>query len=98
MSACAMLTYNNVTQAAWQSAQQAVAAKFGVQITTDSGNATSDGFTVHWNYDAARQMLSIQCTDSPFLVPCSAINSEINDMVEATLNQHNIAMARMVLP
>jgi hypothetical protein len=96
MSACAMQTYNNVTQAAWQSAKQAVAAKFGVQITTESGNASSDGFTVHWRYDAATQTLSIQCTDSPFLVPCSAINAEINNMVEATLNQHNIAMTRMV--
>ena len=96
MSACAMQTYNNVTQEAWQSAKQAVTAKFDVQITTDSGNASSDGFTVHWNYDARERTLSIQCTDSPFLVPCSAINTEINGMVEATLNQHNIAMTRMV--
>jgi hypothetical protein len=47
MSACGMQTFNKVTQAAWQSAKQAVAAKFGVQMTTDSGNVSSDGFTVH---------------------------------------------------
>ncbi len=95
MSACAMQTYNNVTQAAWEAAKQA-AARFGVQITAVSDNATSDGFTVHWSYDAATQTLSIQCTDSPFWAPCSTINAEINSMVEATLNQHNIAMTRMV--
>jgi hypothetical protein len=96
MSACAMQTYNNVTQAAWQSAKQTVPVKFGVQITSDSGNASSGGYTVHWNYDSNTEILSIQCTDSPLLVPCSFINSEINNMVEATLNQHNIVMARMV--
>jgi hypothetical protein len=96
MSACAMQTFNNVTQAAWQSAKQAVAAKFGVQITTDSGSVSSDGFTVHWSYDAQTEVLSIQCVDSPFFISCSAINSEIHDMVEATLNQHNIAMTHMV--
>jgi hypothetical protein len=82
-----MLTYDKVTQAAWQSAKQAVAAEFSVQITTDSGNASSNGFTVHWNYDAALQTLSIQCTDSPFWTPCSTINAKINSMVEAVLNQ-----------
>jgi hypothetical protein len=91
-----MQTYNNVTSAAWQSLKQAVAAQYGIQIERDSGNATEDGFTVHWNYDAGTQILSIQCTDSPFWAPCSTINSEINNKVEASLNQHNIAMARMV--
>jgi hypothetical protein len=96
MSACAMQTYNNVTPMAWQSLKQVVAAQYGIQITTDAGSTSSDGFTVHWSYDEATGMLSIQCTDSPFWAPCSTINFEINKMVEATLNQHNIAMARMV--
>jgi hypothetical protein len=91
-----MQTFNNVTPAAWRSAKQAVAAKFGVQIATDSGSVNSDGFTVYWHYDAGTGTLSIQCTDSPFFIPCSMINSEIHEMVEATLDQHNIAIAPMV--
>jgi hypothetical protein len=62
----------------------------------DSGNISSDGFTVYWNYDAGTEILSIQCTDSPFFITCSMINSEIHDMVETTLDQHNIAIALMV--
>jgi hypothetical protein len=95
MAAWAMLTYNNVTQAAWQSAKQAV-AQYGIQIATDSGNATRDGFTVHWNYNGQTRILSIQCTDSPFLVPCSTINSRINDVIESCLEQHNIEIAHMI--
>jgi hypothetical protein len=98
MSTCAMLTYNNFTQEAWQSVKQAVAAKYSVQITTDAGNASSEGFAVHWNYNSGTKVLSVQCTNSPIFVPCSAINSEINNMVEAVLNQHNITIARMVPP
>jgi hypothetical protein len=60
MSACAMQTYNNVTPASWQSLKQAVAAQYGIQNATDSGNATEDGFIVHWNYDTGTQILSIQ--------------------------------------
>ena len=96
MSACAMQNYNNVTTAAWETLKQVVAAHYGIQITRDSGNSSEDGFTVHWNYDGGTQMLSIQCTDNPFWISCSTINSEINNKVEASLNQHNIAMAHMV--
>ena len=96
MSACAMQTFNNVTSTAWLSVKQAVAAKFGVQITVDSSNITSHGFTVYWDYDPATETLSIQCTDSPFFVLCSKINSEIHDMVEAALNEHNVSMTHMV--
>src|SRR5271154_4566645 len=39
MSACAMLTYNNVSPAAWQAIKQQAAAKYNVLITTDSGSA-----------------------------------------------------------
>ena len=95
MSACAMLTYNNVSLTAWQTIKQAV-KKHNIMITADSGNAGADGFTVHWNYDPTSQILSIQCTDSPFLVPCSTINSKINDEVEACLSQHDIAITHMV--
>jgi hypothetical protein len=98
MSACAMLTYNNVTQGAWQSVKQTVATQYGIQITTDAGTSSAHGFTVHWNYEAGTQILSVQCTDSPFFVRCSTINSEINDKLEACLNQQNIAIARMVPP
>jgi hypothetical protein len=98
MSACAMQTFNNVTQAAWLSAKQAVAAKFGVQITTDSGSVTQTATLSIGTTTQGRKCYPSKCTDSPLLVPCSLINSEINNMVEATLNQHNIAIARMVPP
>lgn len=95
MSACAMLSYNNVTQAAWNCGIQ-TAAQYGVTITTPSGSATVNGFTIAWNYNAAQQTLTLQCTDSPFWAPCSTINSHINDAVEQCLSQNQVTLTRMV--
>ena len=93
--ACAMLSYNNVNQAAWECLVKAV-ADYGVTITTDTGQATAHGFTISWNFDRQSQILHIQCIQSPFFVPCSAINSHINDAIEKCLGQHNIALAAMI--
>jgi len=95
MSACAMLSYNNVTPTVWSCGVNA-AAQYGVQITPNIGQATPDGFTIAWNYNPGAETLSIQCTDSPFWAPCGLISSKINDAIEACLNQHNIEMVHMV--
>jgi hypothetical protein len=95
MSACAMLTYNNVTPAAWQCGVQ-LAAGYGVTITTDQGKASASGFTIAWNYNPSAQTLSLQCTDSPFIVPCSLINNFIDDKVHGCLSQNSVAMTAMI--
>jgi len=95
MSACAMLVYNNVTNAVWQCIKDAVAQQ-GFQIASDNDTASAQGFTVHWDYDSAVETLSIQCTDSPFLVPCSVINAKLDELVEACLTQHGLAPGHMV--
>ena len=95
MSACAMLVYNNVRSEVWQCIKNAVARQ-GFQIASDNDSASAQGFTVHWDYDSAVETLSIQCTDSPFLVPCSVINAKFDELVEACLTQHGLALVHMV--
>jgi hypothetical protein len=94
MSACAKLTFNNVTADAW-ACVQAAAAQYGV-TGANSGQQTVNGFTVAWSYDAAAQTLEIQCTDSPIFVSCSIINAHIHDAVEQCLADHQIEMTPMV--
>lgn len=90
-----MLTYNNVTPAAWQCGVQ-LAASYGVTITTNQGKASAKGFTIAWNYDPSAQTLSLQCTDSPFIVPCSLINNFIDEKVHSCLSQNGVAMTAMI--
>jgi hypothetical protein len=94
MSACAMLSYNNVTAAAFDCCK-AAAAKYGVTINSNSGSGTKDGFTVAWNYNPSLQTLSIQCTDSPWWAPCSMINGRINDAVEGCLTSNQVNLSQM---
>jgi trehalose-6-phosphatase len=85
MSACASQTWENITPAQWNSIKNTIAAKFKVVITTDSGTISQAGFTVTWNYVAPNPTtsgpLTIQVTESPLLIPCSAINSSISGIV-----------------
>jgi hypothetical protein len=92
---CAMLSYNNVTPAAWQCGVDK-AAGYGITISANVGSVTARGFTVKWNYAPAAETFTIQCTDSPWIVPCSLINGTINDAVEGCLNQHNLSIGEMV--
>ena len=94
MAACAMLSYNNVSEDAWNCILNAV-AQFGVTPNGDAGTASSNGFTVSWNYDRTAGTLSLQSLDSPFWISCSTINSHINDVVESCLSQHRIEMSPM---
>ena len=95
MSACPMLTFNNVTPAIWQCGVQA-AANFGVIITGNSGTVSKSGFTVAWNYNPQAQTCQIQCTDSPFIVPCSLINATITNAVEQCYGQNSAVLKEMV--
>ncbi len=52
-----------------------------------SGETSHMGVTIKWNYDESAHTLMVQCTESPFLLPCSVINSKINDLVTAVLGK-----------
>ena len=34
---------------------------------------------INFTYDAAQQVLTVQCVDKPGYIPCSVVNSKIND-------------------
>jgi hypothetical protein len=94
MSACAMLTFNNISTDTWRCIQEA-ASQYGI-TGSDSGQQTVNGFTVAWSFVAATQTLQIQCLDSPFFVGCSTINSHIHDAVENCLSNHQLELGPMM--
>jgi hypothetical protein len=57
----------------------------GIAISGNVGNASKDGITIQWSFDAGANTLTIQCTSSPFLVPCGTINSKIDELVDSCL-------------
>jgi len=83
MAACPELRYSNVSAAAWQRCKAAVSQY--VQIGTDQGEASARGVTIRWNYDAARQALSLQCLSKPFIVSCGYVNEQLGKAVKSCL-------------
>jgi hypothetical protein len=82
MGACATQTFSGVTQARFDCLVQKAAAA-GIAIAGDVGQASKDGITIRWQFDPAGQTLELQCTDSPFFLPCGTINAKIHDLVDA---------------
>jgi len=95
MSACGMQSFSNVTADVWNCCKS-TAANYGVQISSDSGSASSHGFTVNWNYDASSQVLQLQVTDKPFWAPCSIVNSKIHDAVDECYANHGASGSSMI--
>jgi hypothetical protein len=77
--ACDQLTYVSVDASAWVRVKHAVGDEYGITIESDSGEASSRGFTLRWSYVASEQTLEVQCLQKPFLVPCSVVNKRIED-------------------
>jgi hypothetical protein len=94
MSACSMLTYSGVTPAVWTCIKNAVSPY--IKNPPDSGTVTVDGFTIYWNYNPGAGTFQVQCTDSPWWAPCSAINGKINDVIEGCLSQSNAVQVKLV--
>jgi hypothetical protein len=59
----------------------------GVESLGTSGQTSHMGVTIKWAYDESANTLSVQCTESPFLLPCSLINSKIADLVNEVLSK-----------
>jgi hypothetical protein len=73
--------FSNIPPEKWLALQKK-AAQNGIDLNTDVGQITQQGFTFSWQYDSGLATLTIQCLDHPFLVPCSAINGKIYDIAD----------------
>ena len=84
MAGCSADSFSNVSAAAFN-CLVTKAAKYGVTIGKDSGNGSTTGFTVSWNYDRAASKLTIQCTDKPFWAPCSTVKNKVREEIQACI-------------
>jgi hypothetical protein len=81
MSACNEQVFNGITPARWECIRQAMQGRTGVSLATDTGTASKSGFTMRWNFDPLAQVLTVQCLEKPFIVPCSVIESTLTGIV-----------------
>ena len=57
----------------------------------NSGEASKGGVTIRWSFDPAAKNLTVQCTESPMLLPCAMINNKIREAVQEVLAHSGMA-------
>jgi hypothetical protein len=80
MSSCPPMTFSEVTPEKYQELMLR-AQEQGLELSGESGSTSFQGMDFEWNYDAAARSLTIQCTNKPFLIPCSVIESKIRGAI-----------------
>jgi len=82
MAGCDPLVFSGVDEEKLASIKDSLGQQYGVSVDSDKGEQTVRGFTFEWSYAAEQQLLRIQCTGKPMLIPCSVINGRIDDLAK----------------
>ncbi len=75
--ACSPLVFNNITISQFQGLAQAIAARYHIMPNGPVGTASSQGFTIAWDFNGTANTLTIQCMAHPAIFACSMINPDI---------------------
>ena len=80
ISSCDPQNFSGVDADKWTCIKSKIQDRYGVIINKDKGTASKSGFTFVWDHNPGAQTLVVQCTEKPFFVPCSTVNSRIQDI------------------
>jgi hypothetical protein len=72
-------SFSAFTPALWEAFVEKVKGDTGVEITEGSGTVDHGAFVFGYEYNAAAQVLSVQCLKKPLFIPASTI---INGLTE----------------
>jgi hypothetical protein len=56
-------------------------ASMGFAINAHSGEVSEGSFGFSWHFDPEREVLRIQCTRRPILIPCETIAAKIQKLL-----------------
>ena len=82
MAGCDPLVFSGVDEEKLASIKESLSQQYGVSLDADQGEQTVRGFTFEWSYAADQQLLRIQCTGKPMLIPCGVIHGRIDDLAK----------------
>ena len=67
------------------------ASRKGIHVLNPTGEAEKDGVIIQWKYDAKSEMLEVECTHIPFWIDSARVNRDLQNEIEASLNQRRPA-------
>jgi hypothetical protein len=82
-------SFRGITRAGFARLRQK-ATKGGIHVSSPIGEAVKDGVRIQWNYDAASEVLEVECR-APFWINSSRINADLRHEIEAALGSNRAA-------
>ncbi len=81
---CDPVIFPNVSPEHWALIESKVRAA-GIAVESDHGTITIDSTELQWDYDASSEVLVVQCFHKLFILPCSRVNAQIQNLFFSTL-------------
>ncbi|MGB6133021.1 MAG: hypothetical protein WBG54_14670 [Acidobacteriaceae bacterium] len=78
------LSFRGITRAVFARLRRK-AAKSGITVVQPRGEAIRDGVRIEWEYDAAAELLEVECVRVPFWIDRAAIHGRLSREIESEL-------------
>ena len=75
-------TYNGISPQRFLEIAIEAKTQTGLRIEGHQGQATAHGITVEWDYNAATNVLILQCLAKPFFISNGLLNGKLDALVE----------------
>ena len=84
------LSFRGITRAVFARLRRK-AARSGLPVVHLRGEAVRDGVRIEWSYDAAAEVLEVECVRAPFWIDRAAIHRRLSHEIEAELEPRRAA-------
>ncbi len=84
------LSFRGITRAVFARLRRK-AAKSGITVLHPHGEAVRDGVRIEWEYDAAAEVLEVECVHAPFWIDRAGIHRRLSREIETELERERAA-------
>jgi uncharacterized protein YjhX (UPF0386 family) len=84
------LSFRGITRAVFARLRRK-AARSGIAVLHPCGGAVQDGVRIEWEYDAAAEVLEVECVRAPFWIDRAAIHCKLSHEIESELKAERAA-------
>lgn len=84
------LSFRGITRAVFARLRRK-ARQSGIPVVRARGEAVRNGVRIEWKYDAAAEVLEVECVRAPFWIDRTAIHGRLSDAIEAELREERAA-------
>jgi uncharacterized protein YjhX (UPF0386 family) len=84
------LSFRGITRAVFARLRRK-AARSGMRIMHPRGETIRDGVRIQWEYDAAAEVLEVECVRAPFWIGAAKIHRRLSHEIESELESERAA-------